>query len=308
MPVMSSMTGNRLRSGSRGSTLSPAFLSATAGAALAPCNAGIKLPPTAAATPSAKNPAAAKGSKTKAGGASLNIPLPRSPPRILMTPTASPRPRASPIVAPITPAMPPSMVTSATIPLRWSPNVRSKAKLCSRRATESDCVEYTRKLPVNNATSANMERLTRYARESASLCCASSFSSLMIVPAGVSDANRARTTLAWASGSNFTSIRSILPSRPNTYCAAAISTTPTRRPSAMPGSKPRTTMSCALPLAFILTVSPTRRSPAVSASLERNSALLSNMSSPLPVLAGAPIRLGVTVAARSTSSPSRLKG
>ena len=57
-------------------------------------------------------------------------------------------------------ARPSIMIAAMTLPA-GIPNVLRSANARLRRATDSDCAEYTRKPPVSSATSASMSRFTR---------------------------------------------------------------------------------------------------------------------------------------------------
>ena len=135
--------------------------SARAGASAAACRAGNQAPTKPAAMPSETKNKMMPACHSASGATPAKNPLPKSAPNFLRANVAIVRPSSVPRTPPIAPSSAPSVTNARINSRRVTPSVRYSANCVRRRTTESDCVENTKKPPVNSATSDNTVRLIR---------------------------------------------------------------------------------------------------------------------------------------------------
>ena len=109
-----------------------------------------------------KNASTANGDARSDAPATCNWPLPKSPLRKRSTTAAISAPNPKPSAEPIIPKCDAfAQQRPFQLPAGDAERARSSASERRRRNTDNDCVENTRKAPVNKATSASMLRFTR---------------------------------------------------------------------------------------------------------------------------------------------------
>jgi len=135
-------------------------------------------------------------------------------------------PRTTPSSDPATPSAIPSPTRARRSWPRVTPSARNNASDRRLRSTESDCVENTRKAPVNSATRASIFKLTRYARVTLTARSRSTCGATASTPAGsfLPRARRKPSTLV--PGASRKSMRFKRPTASKVHCAEAISITP----------------------------------------------------------------------------------